>query len=85
MCIVTTVGKNISRIRLSRGWTQEVLAELAGVHKNNIGQVERGEYITGIVNLEKIAKGLEVPIYILLEEKGEKHETPTENFHEKSS
>lgn len=81
MCIVTTVSRNIKRLRVERGLSQEMLAELAGVHRTNIGQVERGEYITGIVNLEKIAKGLEVPIYILLEEQGETHEKATKDIH----
>jgi len=52
------VGFNIRRIREERGLSQEELADLAGLHRAYIGQIERGEKNIGLKNLEKIAKAL---------------------------
>jgi len=61
------VGFNIMRIREERGFTQERLAALAGLHRAYIGQIERGEKNIGLKNLEKIAKALNVDIKVLLD------------------
>jgi transcriptional regulator with XRE-family HTH domain len=50
-----------------RGWTQEVLAELAGLHRNYVGYIERGEHNAGIDNLERLASALGVPLRRLME------------------
>ena len=60
------VGLNIRRIREERGLSQEKLAGLAGIHRVYMGQVERGEKNIGVVNLEKIAKALNVSMKILV-------------------
>jgi transcriptional regulator with XRE-family HTH domain len=54
------VGLNIRKIRQKRGFSQEKLAGLADVHRAYVGQIERGEKNIGLINLEKIAKALEV-------------------------
>jgi len=61
------VGFNIRRIREKRGLSQEKLAALAGIHRVYMGQVERGEKNIGVVNLEKIAKALDVDIRVLVD------------------
>ena len=61
------VGLNIRRIREKRGFSQEKLAALADIHRVYMGQVERGEKNIGVVNLEKIAKALEVPTRFLVD------------------
>lgn len=60
------VGRNIRKIRINRGYTQEQLAELAGLHFTYISSVERGERNISIVNVEKIAKALAVETQRLL-------------------
>lgn len=60
------LAKRIRMLRVSRGWSQEVLAELAGLHRNYIGHVERAEVNIGLVNLGKIAHAFEVPVHELL-------------------
>jgi len=61
------VGFNIRRIREERGLSQEELADLAGLHRAYIGQIERGEKNIGLKNLEKIAKALNISIKVLLD------------------
>ena len=61
------VGFNIRRIREEQDLSQEELAQLAGLHRAYIGQIERGEKNIGLKNLEKIAKALRVNIKVLLD------------------
>ena len=65
--IIQRIGLNITIIREQRGLTQEKLAELAGLHRAYIGQIERGEKNIGLRNLEKIAKALGVDIRVLVD------------------
>jgi transcriptional regulator with XRE-family HTH domain len=65
--IIQRIGLNITIIRERQGLSQEKLAELAGLHRAYIGQIERGEKNIGLRNLEKIAKGLNVTVQTLLD------------------
>lgn len=62
------VGKRIRLSREKRGWTQEQLAFEAELHRAYIGQIERGEKVIGIENLQKIAKTLNTKMSKLLGE-----------------
>jgi len=53
-------GKQVRKIRLSRKLSQEKLAEMAEVHRNFIGVVERGESNCGLLTIIAIAKALHV-------------------------
>jgi transcriptional regulator with XRE-family HTH domain len=53
-------GKRVREIRQQRGLSQEKLAELADLHRNYVGGVERGERNVSLVNIVKIARGLKV-------------------------
>ena len=37
-----TLGLEIQRRRLAKGWSQEYLAEVTGLHRTYISQLERG-------------------------------------------
>jgi len=60
------VGLNIRRCREKKGWSQEQLAFEADLHRAYIGHIERGEKNIGLINLEKIAKALNVVIAKLI-------------------
>lgn len=67
-------GKNIRRLRLSRGLSQRELARRAGCTGSHINQVERGRVSPSLKRLRRIANILEVPVAELLagERGGEK-------------
>lgn len=61
-----------TNVRLIRGYrklTQEQVAEAADLHPNYISSVERAERNISICNIERIARALNVPMYVLLQEK----------------
>lgn len=53
-------GKRLRQLREAKGWTQEELADKAGMHFTYIGQIERGVRNPSLVNLERLAKALKV-------------------------
>ena len=56
--LATEFGRRIKAQRLDLGMSQERLAELAGVHRTYVGQVERGEVSLTLDSIVKLARGL---------------------------
>ena len=54
------LAANIRRLRRERGWSQETLADRAGIHRTYLGSVERGERNVAIDNICRIALALGV-------------------------
>jgi transcriptional regulator with XRE-family HTH domain len=58
--ILRLFGERLRQIRTERNLSQERLAELAGLDRNYIGQIERAERNVALVNIIRIAKALEI-------------------------
>lgn len=52
------LGKNIKKIRNKIGYTQQEVAEKAGINVNYFARIERGEENPSIEVLQSIAKAL---------------------------
>lgn len=66
--LLRIVGDNIRQYRLKASLSQEKLAELASVHRNYIGRVERYEINLSLLQLERIAEALKLHPSELLQE-----------------
>jgi transcriptional regulator with XRE-family HTH domain len=60
--IRSQLGQRVRELRKSKGLSQEQLAHLSGLSRQYITDVERGARNIAIVNVEKIAKALEIPL-----------------------
>jgi transcriptional regulator with XRE-family HTH domain len=59
-------GEHLRAMRQRSGLSQEKLAELAGLHRNYIGHLERGEKSASLHVLLKLSRAFEVePIELL--------------------
>lgn len=64
--ILLQFGKRVKELRTQNKLTQEQFAQKTGLHKNYIGMVERGERNPSLINIQVIAKGLEISISNLM-------------------
>lgn len=64
--LVTIFAANVRQRRLELGFSQEQLAEVAGVHRTYVGMLERGEKNVTIYNIERIALALGLESWELL-------------------
>jgi transcriptional regulator with XRE-family HTH domain len=60
-------GKRVRKLRKARGLSQEELAEIAELHRNYIGGIERGERNVALLNILRLAQALGVSLSELLE------------------
>lgn len=57
---------NLRRMRNDRNMSQEALADLAGIHRNYLGGIERCERNVGLDNLYKLSVALDVSVSKLI-------------------
>lgn len=62
------LGVNIRRWRTRRGWTQDHLAEQAGISAKFVGEVERGEDNPSLETLWSLISALQIEWSDLLDE-----------------
>lgn len=65
---LTLVGANIKWLRKQRGWTQEALAEKAGINDKEVGHIENGYRNITLNTLCKISIALKVTPETLMQD-----------------
>jgi transcriptional regulator with XRE-family HTH domain len=60
--VLIKFGERVRDLRKERGLSQEQLAFKADLHRTYIGMIERAEKNITLINIEKIANALDVPI-----------------------
>ncbi len=61
------LGERLRLLRTQRRWSQETLAELAYLHRNYIGHVERSDVNIGLKNIHRIATAFSMSLSEFLE------------------
>ena len=67
MSLRRIVARNLKRLRMERGLSQEELADQAGLNRNYIGMIERQENAATVDTLEALAEALQVDAVKLVE------------------
>ncbi|HXB20866.1 MAG TPA: helix-turn-helix transcriptional regulator [Candidatus Solibacter sp.] len=60
--IQKTLGTRIRELRLKRGWSQEQFADICGIHRSHMGEIERGETNLTLSTMLVISQKLETTI-----------------------
>jgi transcriptional regulator with XRE-family HTH domain len=63
MNIKLKIGLRIKKIRKAKGISQMELSNLANLDRTYINSIENGRRNVSIVNIEKIAKALDMSVY----------------------
>lgn len=61
-------GKRVRELRLKAGWTQEQLAEAAGITTTYTSDLERGTKVPSLTVVLRISRAFRVPVVELLRE-----------------
>lgn len=54
------LGEHIRKLRLQKGLSQEALAEVADIHRNFLGEIERGKKGITLETLFRLSRALDV-------------------------
>lgn len=71
-----TIGRNLRRLRVDKGLSQERLALESGIDRAYVGRVERGSENVTVSTLEAFAKVLEVRVSALFRDIAPDEPTP---------
>jgi transcriptional regulator with XRE-family HTH domain len=66
--ICIRMGRKIRLLRESRGWTQQQLADMTGIGRVHVSELENGKREAGLRMLERLANTFEVSPSELLKE-----------------
>ncbi|MCD7879523.1 MAG: helix-turn-helix domain-containing protein [Candidatus Gastranaerophilales bacterium] len=64
--VLKKIGMNFRVERIKKSLSQEKFAEIANVHSNYIGKIERGEQNLTIKKLVTLSNVLEIPAEVIL-------------------
>lgn len=64
--VAARIGVVIRRNRTDRGLSQESLAELAGLSRSFVGEVERGAAVPSVETLQRLADALGEKLSVLI-------------------
>jgi transcriptional regulator with XRE-family HTH domain len=64
--VLERFGKRLREVRERVGVSQEKLAEMSGLHRTYVSSVERGKRNISLLNIERLAGALEVPMAELM-------------------
>lgn len=67
MDIIRVFGTNLRKYRTQKGLSQEKFAELCGLHRTYISDIECFQRNVSLENVQKIADALGVEAYVLLD------------------
>ena len=65
MDIIRVFGQNVKKYRNKRGYSQEQLADISGLHRTYISDVERFKRSISLDNIQKLADALGIETYLL--------------------
>lgn len=66
MKALISFGEAVRKQRINKGWTQDELAERAGLTGKYVGSIERGERDPGLFVMDLLAKTFAIPLGELL-------------------
>jgi transcriptional regulator with XRE-family HTH domain len=64
--ICIRLGRRLSELRAKRGWTQAYLAEVSGLGRSHISELENGRREAGLRALEMLAGSFKMTVAELL-------------------
>jgi transcriptional regulator with XRE-family HTH domain len=62
------LGDAVRRLRQDKGWSQDVFSEKSGIHRADVGAIERGERNVTLRTMRTLADTLGVKIAILVKD-----------------
>jgi len=66
--ICVRLGRRVRLLRSNRGWTQQQLADMTGIGRVHVSELENGKREAGLRMLEKLAASFEITVADLLKE-----------------
>lgn len=77
--VMARFGSRLREIREGQGISQEKLADLASLHRTYVSSVERGKNNISLVNIERLAVALGVPMRDLMPVDAPSSTTPSKS------
>lgn len=59
------IGLRVVALRKMRGWSQQELADRAGLQRTHVGRIETGKYAVTLETIQAIAEALDMQVDII--------------------